>query len=143
MFGMENKFGHLWCRVVGATLVENSLYVKMTKHTLDGSTALDFQTSDTATNYTSGYIATGHTVPYANGAYIKGVGKTNKTLGLPGVVTGAGSAAFYCDAAYSAAGVRGVLLGGNLNNGLVAGRFACNANNAPSNSNWNYSASLS
>ena len=30
-----------------------------------------------------------------------------------------------------------------LNNGLNAGRFACNANNAPSNSNWNYSASLS
>ena len=39
--------------------------------------------------------------------------------------------------------LRGVLLGGNLNNGLNAGRFACNANNAPSNSNWNYSASLS
>ena len=143
MFGMENKFGHLWCRVVGATSVENALYVKMTKHTLDGSTALDFQTSDTATNYTSGYIATGHTAPYASGAYIKGVGKTKDTLGFFGVVTGASSSAFYCDAAYANAGVRGVLLGGALADGLPAGRFACYARSAPSISAWTYSASLS
>ena len=143
MFGMENKFGHLWCRVVGATLVENALHVKMTKHTLDGSTALDFQTSDAATAYTNGYIATGHTAPSASGAYIKGVGKTKDTLGFFGVVTGASSSAFYCDAAYSATGVRGVLLGGALNFGLLAGRFACYAISAPSVSNWTCSASLS
>ena len=131
------------CISVGATLVENALYVKMTKHTLDGSTALDFQTSDTATNYTSGYIATGHTAPYASSAYIKGVGKTKDTLGFFGVVTGASSSAFYCDAAWSSTGVRGVLLGGALNSGLSAGRFACYAAAAPSYSYWNCSASLS
>lgn len=38
---------------------------------------------------------------------------------------------------------RGVMLGGNVNNGIASGLFAVNANNAPSNSNWNYGASLS
>ena len=40
-------------------------------------------------------------------------------------------------------GLRGVMFGGNLTNGLMAGVSYCNANNAPSNANWNYGASLS
>jgi hypothetical protein len=39
--------------------------------------------------------------------------------------------------------LRGVMFGGNLTNGLMAGVSYCNANNAPSNANWNYGASLS
>ena len=35
------------------------------------------------------------------------------------------------------------MLGGNVNNGANAGLFYFNANNAPSNSNWNYGASHS
>jgi hypothetical protein len=143
MFGMENKFGHLWNRVVGAALVENVFYAKMTKHTLDGSTASDFITSDTGAQYTAGYIATGVTFPYANGAYIHNVGKTKFSLGIPRVVTGASAASFYCDAGYSSSETRGVLLGGGLADGLIAGRFACRAGLAPSLSHWSFSASLS
>ena len=144
IFGMENKFGHLWNRVVGATSVENRLYVKMTKHNLDGSTATDFATSDVAGSYTGGlYVDTEQAVPSANGSYINSVGKTKYTLGFFKAVTGGAADKFYCDAAYSSAGVRGVLLGGSLNAGSGAGRFAVNAVYAPSNSVWIYSASLS
>ncbi len=39
--------------------------------------------------------------------------------------------------------LRGVMFGGNVNNDVADGLFAVNANNAPSNANWNYGASLS
>lgn len=35
------------------------------------------------------------------------------------------------------------MFGGNANNGAIAGPFYVNANNAPSNANWNYGASHS
>ena len=38
--------------------------------------------------------------------------------------------------------VRSVRRGGNLNNGVNAGLRYVNANNAPSNGNWNYGAGL-
>ena len=38
--------------------------------------------------------------------------------------------------------VRAVRRGGNVNNGANAGPCYFNANNAPSNSNWNYGAAL-
>ena len=141
MFGMENKFGHLWNRVVGCTLIDGEWYVKLTKSTIDGSSVGDFVTSDTASAY-AGYIATALTCPYGSPGYITQLGKSNIAAILP-IRTGGTTTSYYCDGEYSTSGTRGVLLGGNLNNGLVAGRFACNANNAPSNSNWNYSASLS
>ena len=37
--------------------------------------------------------------------------------------------------------LRALFLGGNVNNGAVYGLFAFNANNAPSNANWNVGAS--
>jgi len=42
-----------------------------------------------------------------------------------------------------ASGVRALNCGGNVNNGIPAGVFASNLNNAPSNANWNYGASHS
>ena len=44
---------------------------------------------------------------------------------------------------FRASGVRCIQSGGNCNNGLTAGVFASNLNNAPSNSNWNNGASHS
>jgi hypothetical protein len=35
-----------------------------------------------------------------------------------------------------------LILGADVNNGLIAGPFAFNVNAAPSNSNWNNGASL-
>lgn len=36
-----------------------------------------------------------------------------------------------------------LIAGGNVNNGVIAGLFCFNVNNAPSNANWNIGASQS
>jgi len=141
MFGMENKFGHLWNRVVGCTLIDGEWYVKLTKSTIDGSSVGDFVTADAASAY-AGYIATALTCPYGNPGYITQLGKNNIAATLP-IRTGGTTTSYYCDGEYSTSGTRGVLLGGDLASGLLAGRFACNASRAPSSPLWDFSASLS
>lgn len=144
-FGLENWWGHRWRRPQGCNLINGKLYVKNTKSTIDGSTATDFITSDTAADYTAGYIDTGITVATNwSESFITQLTGIKGCMAAPKTAGGAGSSAtFFCDATWSASGVRCLPCGGSVNHGVRAGLFASYLANAPSNAWWGYGASLS
>lgn len=150
MFGMENWFGHRNRRCTGIVLLDGEYYIKMTKHAGDGSRGVDFVASDSATDYKNAYIATGTHFGASNGQYINachGVTTFDKDKKWSCVFMpsgcGGSSSIHYCDAGYNSAGVRGVVLGGNVGGGAIAGLFCVNAAGAPSNAIWSFGASLS
>jgi hypothetical protein len=64
------------------------------------------------------------------------------TAMLP-ALAGGSSATGFTDAMWSSSGVRALVCGGNVTNGIPAGVFASALNIAPSYANWNYGASPS
>ena len=141
MFGMENRWGHRWRRAQGVNAIDYRIMVKMTLSSIDGATG-GIVTSDNSVDYAH-YINTEDIIPSASSAYISEINYGNYSAGLPLVATGGSSSTFYCDGMWSSGGLRGVRFGADVYNGLIAGVAALNANNAPSNSNWNIGASLS
>lgn len=141
-FGMENWWGHCWRRCVGLNLVNGEWKVKMTKGTQDGSTISGFVTSDVAADY-AGYIATGKTIATNfSSAYQTKTGTGNVAM-LCTAASGGSSSTFYCDAIWSATGLRGVVFGGAVIDGVADGLFAVAAYYAPSYAYWHFGASLS
>lgn len=143
-FGMENWFNHRWRRPRGIVLSDQKWLVKMTPHMADGSTGEGFVSSDQSIDY-SHYIKTGDDIesPSYNGAYITEVYGDKHSAFCVKRAVGGSSTTFYSDACYSASGFRGLLLGGAVNNGSLAGLLASTVTNAPSAALWYYGASLS
>lgn len=144
-FGMENWWGHRWRRPQGLNLVNGKIYVKLTRSTIDGSAASDFITSDTAADYTAGYIDTGITVATNwNASFMTKATGVSKCMAAPMLAGGAGSnSSYFCDACWSGSGVRCLICGGHVTSGVRAGLFASALSNAPSNAHWSLGASLS
>lgn len=143
-FGMENWWGHRWRRPQGCELVNGKLLVKLTKSTQDGSNANDYGTSDSDI-YTGTYIDTGISVAtnWSASFIVKATG-VKGCMFAPRTADGSGSSAtYFCDAAWSNSGVRGLGVGGNVANGVRAGLFASALNAAPSYASWDVGASLS
>ena len=137
-FGMENWWGHRWRRCTGLLVNNYKVYVKMTKHTRDGSKVADYSTSSV-----DGYIDTGVTVPSANGSYIKTIAGAKNAVTVPTNVSGASATTGYCDGMWSSSGLRAPLCGGDVCCGSLCGLFALGVDSAPSISTWHYGASLS
>lgn len=146
-FGMENWWGHRWRRCAGLMVNNYNVYAKMTKSTVDGSTVQNYNSD------ASGYINTGITIPSGmSGSYFTDVAASEYGFAIPAALTkykgdtgtaGGSSSTYYCDAAWSAAGLLALLSGGDVNSAAAAGLFAFYANNAPSNADWSVGASLS
>lgn len=65
VFGMENWWGNIWRRLRGYINASGTIKIKMTKSTVDGSTATDYNTDGT------GYIElSGATMAGTNGGFI-------------------------------------------------------------------------
>lgn len=137
-FGSENWYGHRWRRCNGLLLLNTyEVWVKMTKHTGDGSTVSEYNRTG------AGYIKTGLTVPSASESYIKQVQGSKYGAFIPRVNSGGSSTTYYCDAAWSATGLRQLVLGGSVYDGVAAGLFAFGVYGAPSDSAWSRGASVS
>ena len=136
-FGMENWWGHRWRRPNGLMLINYTIYVKMTRHTGDGSTATDYNRTG------AGYINTGLTIPSASESYIKQVHGDKKALFAPKIVSGGSATTYYSDACWSASGTTMLLLGGSVYHALLAGLFAFSVAHSPSASSWVLGASVS
>ena len=141
---MENLWSHRWRRSVGANLINGIYYTKTTPSTVDGSGTNYFITSDTAANYQSSYLpdssiaATNYSANYITKMHFG----TRATM-VPVNASGGSSGTFFCDACWSASGVRCFLSGGHCFLGLSAGVFASYLSRAPSDWTWNFGASLS
>lgn len=144
-FGMENWWGHRWRRPQGLNLVSGTLYMKLTRSTADGSKTPQYTTSDTAGDYTRDYKNTGITLPTNwNASFIVGVTGIKGCVTAPKIADGTGSdASYFCDATWSASGVRCLSCGGFVNDASRAGLFASSLSAAPSLAYWIYGASLS
>ena len=141
-FGMENRWGHRNRRPQGINVIDYKIVVKMTLSDIDGATG-GIATSDNSIDYAH-YINTEDLVPAgANGAYISEIQYGHRSAGMPLASSGGSSSTFYCDGLYTISGLRGVMFGGSLSNGLVAGVSYCDAHYAPSVAYWPYGASLS
>ena len=68
VFGMENWWGFVWRRFGGLVNVNGTEKFKLTRGTLDGTTADDYVISETAADY-DGYL-TGGNLPSESGTYI-------------------------------------------------------------------------
>lgn len=141
-FGMENRWGHRNRRCQGINVVDYKIVVKMTLSNIDGS-AGNIVASDNSIDY-AGYIKTGDLVPAGiNGAYINAINTGRFSACTAKAASGGSSSTFYCDGLYTSTGLRGVVFGGNLTDGLMAGLSFCYAYRAPSFAYWNFGASLS
>lgn len=135
--GMENPWSHRWRRFEGMTTLSLQYYVKMTRHTGDGSTASEFDPSGT------GYIATGVYIPSgASASYITKTSGESKTSGLVTTASGGSSSTYYCDACWSGASPCGPLLGGSVFDGAAGGVSSLACHVAPSYSYWAIGASV-
>lgn len=135
-FGMENLTSHRWRRFAGCLLINGVYKVKYTKSTQDGSTTDDYNLTG------SGYIDTGVAAPSASESYI-----TKTSAGtheeLPTNVGGS-STTYYSDAMWTnLSGTMMPLSGGAVYDGVADGVFAFACNGAPSDSVWDFGASLS
>ena len=137
LFGMENPFGNIWRRKAGYMMINGTQYVKMTRGTKDGSTAVDYNTtgagyiqipSSDITGTSSGYINSMMTTPY--GRLPKGVSGSQTTYEADGCW-------------WNRDETRYALFGGGWGYGRQVGVFFVRLDPAPSGVAPNVGASLS
>ena len=133
----ENFYSYQWQRFRGLMYINNIPYVKMTKHTGDGSTATDYNITG------SGYIACNDipAVTGTSGGYISAT-KSNKYGQFSTVVSGS-SSTYLCDGRWFATGTMYPFRGGSSNNGALCGAFCLASNGAASSTGWGIGAALS
>ena len=138
--GIENPFGHLWQWTDGI-----NVRISPNEHDGDGLSKV-YVCSDPSkfndTNY-DGYTYVGNEA--RTDAYVKSVIFGEGGEIMPDVV-GGGSTTYFCDYHYTniptAETLRGVLFGGNANNGASAGFVCAYSYSAPSNANANIGSRL-
>ena len=140
--GMENIWAHRWRRCAGVAFINGVWYVKFTPSTVDGSAVTGFLAADNS-DYTHSYIDTEtEYMTTASTTYIGKMHMDGTSVMLP-AEGGGSSATHFCDASWSADGVRCFLSGGTVSGGLGAGVFASIVSAAPSYAYWNIGASPS
>ena len=136
--GRENFYGNRWDRKRGLVFINGIPYVKHTKHTGDGSTATDYNTTGV------GFIAltdvplpTGSSGGYASSFY-------STKYGVFSIVVSGSATTGNCDGRwFNNAGDMYPYRGGSSNNGSLCGAFALASNHAVSHAAWSFGAALS
>lgn len=133
----ENFYSYQWQRFRGLMYINNIPYVKMTKHTGDGSTATDYNITG------SGYIACNDipAVTGTSGGYISAT-KSNKYGQFSTVVSGS-SSTYLCDGRWFATGTMYPFRGGSSSAGALCGAFCLASDVAASFADWHIGAALS
>ena len=133
----ENFYSYQWQRFRGLMYINNIPYVKMTKHTGDGSTATDYNITG------SGYIACNDipAITGTSGGYISAT-KSNKYGQFSTVVSGS-SSTYLCDGRWFATGTMYPFRGGSSDRGALCGAFCLNSIHAASAAYWSIGAALS
>ena len=133
----ENFYSYQWQRFRGLMYINNIPYVKMTKHTGDGSTATDYNITG------SGYIACNDipAVTGTSGGYISAT-KSNKYGQFSTVVSGS-SSTYLCDGRWFATGTMYPFRGGDSSGGALCGAFCLASTYAASVAGWSVGAALS
>lgn len=137
-FYRENPWGSQWDRLLGILLVEGVWKVKMTKSTVDGSTADDY-------NFTGdGYITLDVPAPSGtSGGYIKEIQQAGLFGCFPTVMSGSEST-YLCDGCwFNNSGTRVPLRGGTADAGRLCGPSSLHAHNVAASAAWTISAALS
>ena len=108
--GMENIWAHRWRRCAGVAFINGVWYVKFTPSTVDGSAVTGFLAADNS-DYTHSYIDTEtEYMTTASTTYIGKMHMDGTSVMLP-AEGGGSSATHFCDASWSADGVRCFLSG--------------------------------
>lgn len=143
VFGIENYWGCVWHRVAGmvsvhdATTNSNTVKIKLTHSTVDGTTVNGFNSTG------NGYIDTGVEVAADVGVYIRKMKYFDKGY-TPLLTTGGSPATYYSDYTYvNYVDTYYLQAGGCSENGLAAGPFYFVLRNWFSRSHWNLAACLS
>lgn len=134
----ENFYAYQWQRFRGLIYINGIPYVKMTKHTGDGSTVTDYNITG------SGYIACTD-IPAASGTsggYISRC--VSNTYGDFSTEINGSSSTYLCDGRwFNNSGTMYPFRGGNSNHGSLCGAFCLRSVNAASYANWGIGAALS
>ena len=134
VFGMENLWACCWRRIAGCILDNNTLKVKMTYDTADGSSAHGYNLNG------AGYLDFGNPAS-AEGWLSKITADSEK--GYKPSAKQSNSSLYYKDYFYKNASIVAyLLLGGGSGLGAICG-FCCALNIGASYASWNVSAALS
>lgn len=136
--GRENFYGNRWDRKRGLVFINGIPYVKHTKHTGDGSTATDYNTTGV------GFIAltdvplpTGSSGGYASSFY-------STKYGVFSIVVSGSATTGNCDGRwFNNAGDMYPFRGGSSDSGSLCGAFALYSIVAVSHASWSIGAALS
>ena len=135
---IENFYASQWRRYRGHIVINGVHYVKMTKSTVDGSTATDYNTTG------EGYIKL-EDVPAASGTsggYISQ--SVENKYGRFGTVISGSSTTYLCDGTWFNNGITAYpCRGGASDNGALCGVSCFNSGNAASHAAWDIGAALS
>lgn len=140
VFGMENWWGNQWRRYAGHVMVDYVQKYKMTRTSVDGSSADDYAKSTTTADY-AGYL-TGATGPSSNN-YVKAMEYNADCFQTKTVGDGATALYYYCDYWYHNSGLRYACRGGYCNNGAHCGAFYVFLDSTPSYAYWSIGAAPS
>lgn len=143
VFGMENWWGVMWRRFAGLVDDHGTLKYKLTRSSVDGSTASDYVISDTSADY-NGYLV-GGTVPQYSWSLLKKqrfrkwsyeISEADESVS-PGNMT-----TYYCDACLTAASnvIGYPIRGGAMAEGLRCGAFAAAIHNGPAAAWYSFGA---
>lgn len=131
VFHIEAPWGDQWDRLAGLIVNSYKVYAKMTREDLG------YRITDV-----NGYEDTGVTLGSLSASYITQI-KCSEHGMIP-TVGGGASTTYFCCPAWTTSGLTYLLVGGSANNAAAnGGSFTFNANNAPSNTNWNNGCGLS
>ena len=133
----ENVFASQWQRFGGLIFINNIPYVKMTKHTGDGSTVSDYNTTG------NGYIPLTEVpaVTGTSGGYQSGFKSTK--YGVFSTVVSGSSSTYTCDGRWFATGTMYPCRGGDSSYGALCGLFCLASSGAVSVAVWSFGAALS
>lgn len=137
IFGMENWWGNQWRRTSGYMIVNDTVKVKLSPSTADGSTVVDYNTDG------SGYLEIPDATPTGESSgYIKKMlFSENGMFGKD--ITGS-SSTYYSDGQQFTNSIAAfALFGGYLNAGRSCGAFFASLRNSHTGSWWAIGASLS
>lgn len=132
-FGMENFYGCIYHRVAGCIISSYKLLTKLTWGKADGSTVVGYNQNG------SGYVET--TTSATTNGYVKAMNFTER--GFVASDTTGSTTTYYCDYTYLNNGIRYLLVGGRVANGMNAGACCFSLAAEGSASIWDAAAALS
>lgn len=134
VFGMEHPWGNMWRGIRGLMNISNMWKIKLTRNTIDETTASDYNFDG------SGYITVG-SVSGTSGGYISQMHVTEKGL-IPKTVSGSDST-YFPDGCWFSGGAGYALVGGCWYSASQGGAFYVHGSTAASITLASFGASLS